>query len=132
MIFLDSSVIIAYKIKNDVNHAKAVKIIKRISECDRVIVSEYVFAEVVTVLSLKENLKTAVNVGKGLRNAKEVEILEVGNLFEEAWKIFREKGKCLSFVDCSSIAIMKNMGITRIATFDKDFKQIKNIAVINE
>lgn len=132
MIFLDSSVVISYKIKDDINHAKAVKIIKKIMEYDRIIVSEYVFAEVVTVLSLKESLKAAVDVGKGLRKAKEVEILKLGNLFEQAWEIFIEKGKYLSFVDCSSIAVMRNMGIKKIATFDKDFKDIKDIVVIDE
>jgi len=132
MIFLDSSVIISYKIKDDVNNDKAVKIIKKIMEYDRIVVSEYVFAEVVTVLSMQESLKAAVDVGERLKNAKEVEILKLEKLFEETWEIFREKGKYLSFVDCSSIAIMKNMGIKKIATFDKDFKQIKNIVVIDE
>ena len=132
MIFLDSSVVIAYKIKSDINHAKAVEIIKKIMEHDKIIVSEYVFAEVVTVLSLKEGLKVAVDVGEGLRNAKEVEILKLGNMFEQAWEIFIEKGKYLSFVDCSSIAIMRNIGIKKIVTFDKDFKDIKGIVVIDE
>lgn len=132
MIFLDSSVIIAYKIKDDINHTKAVGIIKRIDEYGRIVVSEYVFAEVVTVLSMKESLKVAVDVGEGLKNAKEVEILKLEKLFEETWEIFREKGKYLSFVNCSSIAVMKNIGIKKIATFDRDFKDVKGIVVIDE
>ena len=52
-------------------------------------------------------------------------------IFDNAWQIFKEqKNTKLSFTDCTILAIMRNEGISNIATFDKDFKKIDGINVI--
>lgn len=57
MIFLDSSVIIAYKNADDINHEKALDIFHHISEekYGKAVISEFILLEVTTVLALKIN-----------------------------------------------------------------------------
>ncbi len=76
MIFIDSSVIIAYKNADDINHDKSVKILKRLTDGEYTagIISEFVFAEVTTVVALRMNMDAAKEVGEILLNAKEIEI----------------------------------------------------------
>jgi hypothetical protein len=55
-----------------------------------------------------------------------VEIKQVNkDIFDEAWKLFRlYKDKSLSFTDCTTIALARNMGIIRVFAFDDDFKWV--------
>lgn len=134
MIFLDSSAIIAYKNKDDVNHKKAVVIFSRIAdgEYGQVVISEFVFSEVVTVLLLRKGPKTALEVGEILRNAEELVMIRASILFDRAWDIFKsQKGSKFSFVDASSIACLQDRSIKQIATFDRDFGGIESVNVVN-
>lgn len=133
MIFLDSSVIIAYKNADDVNHKKARDIFHHISKgkYGKAVVSEFILSEVTTVLALKINLDAAVEVGNVLLDAREIEIMEASDVFERAWEFFREQGNTnFSFVDTSILACMELGNIKRIATFDKDFLKIKYLDVV--
>ncbi len=133
MIFLDSSVIIAYKNADDINHKKARDIFHHISKgkYGKAVISEFILSEVTTVLALKINLDAAVEVGNVLLDAKEVEIVKASDVFERAWEIFREQRNTnFSFVDTSILACMELGNIKRIATFDKDFLKIKSLDVV--
>ncbi|MCA2003341.1 MAG: PIN domain-containing protein [Candidatus Nitrosotenuis sp.] len=52
------------------------------------------------------------------------------NVFESAWQIFSEQHLQLSFVDCITIATMKNQKIRQIAIFDRDFTKIEEMDVV--
>ena len=45
-------------------------------------------------------------------------------------KLF-EKLERLSFTDCTIVAFMKTFNIKSLATFDKEFKKIKEIQVVD-
>ncbi len=135
MIFLDSSVIIAYKNADDINHKKAGHIFYHISKgkYGKAVISEFILSEVTTVLALKINLDAAVEVGNVLLDAREIEIMKASDVFERAWEIFREQGNTnFSFVDTSILACMELGNIKRIATFDKDFLKIKSLDIVRE
>ena len=136
MIFLDSSVIIAFKNDDDVNHEKAQALISKIHEGEYgpAVITELVFAEVVTVLLLKKGLQAAVEVGDILREAKEVSTIKASTLFEKAWEVFKEqkKGVQFSFVDASTIACLRERSIKYIATFDRDFEKVDGIKVVSD
>jgi predicted nucleic acid-binding protein len=124
LIFLDSSVIIAYKNADDLNHKKAVRIFQQLSEgkYGRGIISEFIFSEITTVLALRKSMEAAKEVGNVLLDAKEIEIMKASDVFERAWEIFQsQKIAALSFVDASNLACMELKSIKKIATFDKDF-----------
>ncbi len=120
MLFLDSSVIIAYKNADDINHKKARDIFHYISKGNygKAVISEFILSEVTTVLALKINLDAAVEVGNVLLDAREIEIMKASDVFERAWEIFSEQGNTnFSFVDTSILACMELGNIKRIATF---------------
>jgi len=135
LIFLDSSVIIAYKNADDINHKKAWDIFHNISKgkYGKAVISEFILSEVTTVLALKINLDAAVEVGNVLLDAREIEIMKASDVFERAWEIFRDQGNTnFSFVDTSILACMELGNIKRIATFDKDFLTIQSLDVVRE
>ncbi len=133
MIFLDSSFIIASKIEYEEDHNKAIEILNNMIENNEsTVLSDYVFDEVVTVLFGKtKNLEFTNEVGNMLRSS--ATFINVDDeMFDNAWGIFQEqKDAKLSFTDCSIIALMKKEGINKIATFDKDFKKVKGIKIID-
>lgn len=124
MIFLDSSVIVAYKNADDINHKKAVALFQKLNagEFGIGVISEFVFSEVATVLALRKSMEAAKEVGNVLLDAREIEIMKASEVFERSWEIFTsQEDSCLSFVDASNLACMEKRKIRKIATFDKDF-----------
>lgn len=133
MIFLDSSAIIAYKNADDKNHKKAVNIFQKLNagEYGIGVISEFVFAEVTTVLALRKSMEAAKEVGNILLEAKEIEIIKASEVFERTWEIFsNQENTGLSFVDASNLACMEKQGITKIATFDRDFLKMRAVEVV--
>jgi len=134
LIFLDSSVIIAYKNADDINHKKAVDIFQKLNtgEYGIGLISEFVFSEVTTVLALRRSMEAAKEVGNILLEAREIEIMEASEVFERSWDIFtNQENTALSFVDASNLACMEIRKIRKIATFDKDFRRISSVEVVN-
>lgn len=134
MIFLDTSFIIALEVKEDQNHEKSVNINEKIikGRFGDVYISDYVFDEVVTVtFGRSKDLKKSVLVGELLiASAKILKIDE--RIFGEAWELFKsQKDTKFSFTDCTNITLMNMYNIRNIATFDKDFLEIKDIDVIS-
>ena len=134
MIFVDSSVIIAYKNADDINHKKAVDIFQKLNagEYGIGVISEFVFSEVTTVLALRKSMDAAKEVGNVLLEAREIEIMKASEVFEKSWEIFsNQENTGLSFVDASNLACMEMRKIRKIATFDKDFLKIVSVEVVN-
>ncbi len=81
---------------------------------------EYVFLEVTTVLLLRRNLATAVEVGEILLRAREVEFVPSAEVFVDAWRDFREQQRTkLSFADAAVVATTQRRNANAIATFDR-------------
>jgi len=134
MIFLDSSFIISIEVETDQNHKRALEIQEKVirGEFGPIVISDYVFDEVITVTfgKTKDLNKTSL-VGENLRNS--LKIIKIDNeTFENTWEIFKnQKNTKFSFTDCSILALMEKEDIKNIATFDEDFKKIKTINIIN-
>ncbi len=133
MIFLDSSLLIAFKVANDVHHKEAELIMAQVAHGNygRSFISDYVFDEVMTAIVVRgKNHKLAVDYGSELLES--VELVYVGpDYFREAWNIFSEQKKGdLSFTDTTILAVMKNHEISNLGTFDQDFQQIRGIKLI--
>ena len=133
MIFLDSSIIVAYIVDSDTNHEKSIEIIKNITDgkFGRMHISDYVFDETITTTFIRsKSLDKAIYVGEYLKMS--TVILKVDDSdFEDAWELFKnQKSTKLSFTDCSIIKLMERYGINNLATFDKEFSKINGINVI--
>ena len=94
----------------------------------QVFISNLVFLEIVTVLSQRCGREKAVRIGDRLIKEEKVGVLFVNeNLTRRTWEIFKEIAKKnMSFVDCSSIAVMDAEGIDKFLTFDnEDFASLR-------
>jgi len=133
MIFLDSSFLIAFYNDSDDHYKRAIILMNKIvnGEFGDVIVSDYVFDEIVTVLfSRLKDLDKVSKIGENIRQSSFL-IWTDESIFEEAWEIFRaQKGTKLSFTDCAIVALMRGNGIKYIATFDEDFKNVEGFEVV--
>ena len=121
-IFVDSNYFIALAHEHDTNHDQAL-LVADMLEADNppLVISNYVFSEIVTVLSQRVSREVAYTVGEELITQPRTEII-VGDeiLDERAWTIFREQNrKNLSFVDCHIIATMRFVGVKKLVTFDE-------------
>jgi len=133
MILIDSNIIIGYCNKEDYFHEQAKQILKEIDEgkYGEQIISNFIFSEIVTVLKLRVSNESAITAGTHILNSN-VKIKNIDDdAFQEAWNLFKNQKHKLGFTDCSNIALMQEQGIKYIATFDKEFKEVKGIKVID-
>ena len=126
-LFVDTSAWLALNDRNDQYHSKAAA---RSAEIKRhrieLITSECILDESITLIRYRVSHQSAVIFGNSLLNSSIVRIEDVNT--EErhkAWEIFKKYGdKELSFTDCTSFVLMKNLKLRKAFTFDEHFKQI--------
>ncbi|NYB26471.1 MAG: type II toxin-antitoxin system VapC family toxin [Methanobacteriaceae archaeon] len=129
MIFVDSSLIIAMVLTKDQWHQKAVQLIKKINNEEKVI-SDLMVAESITSIGDRKGGKEAINIFNYLQDNFTV----ISTDFEFLKSIKRQYLKydgTLSIADTSAVEIMKNMKITQIASFDRDFDKVEGIVRIH-
>ncbi len=123
----DSNFYIALYNPEDTLHDQAVQaaeIIKR--ENIKVLISNFIFLETVTVLSIRGNRKIAVEAGTALVKTPHFIHFDK-SLTQQTWEIFQKiDKKNMGFVDCSILAVMKAEDIKYLLTFDQtDFKSLQ-------
>lgn len=124
IIITDTSALVSLFSKQDINHNKAIKIINNLKTAE-LLISNYIFAEVTTMLSQKEGKKKAVKIGEYLK--KKYSWIRLDTKTEElAWEIFKKQtSKNVSFVDCATFALYQDGAFDKAFTFDSDFKTNK-------
>jgi predicted nucleic acid-binding protein len=133
VILLDASFVVAFHNQRDVHHAAAAAVFPRIvaGEWGGILLLEYVFLEVVTVLAARRDLPTAVHVGEILLGAREIEFVPCSAYFLSAYEVFREQEATrLSFADASIVAVARDRGAGAIATFDRDFRALPAVEIV--
>ena len=133
MIVLDSSFVIAYHNSRDVHHDAALAAFTALLDgrWGPLLLPEYVFLEVVTVLARRRDLGTAVAVGDILLRANEIEFVPCIDFFSEALKVFRDQGNGrLSFADAAIVAIARARGAEFVATFDPGFRRVAGLTAV--
>ena len=124
-IFVDANFFVALFNPQDTLYKEAIAKSQTIQkEKPLLVISNYIFLEIVTVLSQRVNRKTAITLGKHLLEDKQLQIVHIGtHLNNSTWEIFKEiEKKNISFVDCSSLVVMEFEEINKFLTFDrKDF-----------
>ena len=133
MIVLDSSFLIAFHNRRDVHHAAAASAMESLlrGEFGRLLLIEYVFLEVVTVLLARRGHRAALDVADILLDAEEVDFLPCSDLFQAALREFRTRSAArLSFADAAIVAAAQRHGAEFIATFDEDFRGIEGITLV--
>ena len=131
-LFIDSSVLFAFASIRDVHHTKATKIMELVAsnKYDSVLINDYVFDEVLSVILRKSGKKDAVEIGSHILDS-EIFVAKIdSDIFQKSWDLFRQLDG-FSFTDCSILAFMKTLGIKKIATFDKEFRKVDWLEVVD-
>ena len=133
MIVLDSSFLIAFQNRRDVHHAAASRVMPDLigGGFGRLLLLEYVFLEVVTVLLARCGHAIAVDTADTLLNAHEVDFLSCSELFQSALDVFRTTPAArLSFTDAAIVAAARQHETEFVATFDDGFRRIEGLTLV--
>ena len=132
MIVLDSSFLIAYHNIGDVHHAAAARAMVRLAggEWGDAVLIEYVFLEVVTVLRARRGKAVATELAGQLLQSREVEFMPCSELFLDALATFRREDAPLSFADAAIATVARRDKHGYVATFDRDFRNVRGVTVI--
>ncbi len=87
------------------------------------VTSDYVFDESVTLIRMELGHRTAVRFGENIRASAAVYVVPVTPEDRDtAWETFTKfEDQKLSFTDCTSFAVMKRLGLTRVLGLDQHF-----------
>lgn len=128
-ILVDSSFLIAFYNPLDSQHAKTLRYVKDWdSGSIHFVITQYVFIETVTVLSLRAGRVISIMAGENMMEHKNLTILEQDQpAHSKAWEVFKSlEKKNMSFIDCSILATLQAESIGSLLTFDEtDFKPLQ-------
>ena len=97
----------------------------------RLLLIEYVFLEVVTVLLARRGHRAALDAAEILLDAEEVDFLPCSDLFRDTLREFRIRGAArLSFTDAAIVAAAQRYEAEFIATFDEGFRGIEGMTMV--
>jgi predicted nucleic acid-binding protein len=133
MIFLDANFLINFYVKANNDHERANEIMEEIKNKERTI-SNLVIIEVITVMNgrLKQDPYLISKVYRELNDNYNV-IID-NDFYDKGFEILtnemRENKKRIPLFDCVYIALMRELGIKKIATFDNHFDNIDGIVKV--
>ena len=135
--FLDSSFILALIIKTDENYENALELVDIFN--DECYINFDVLNEVLTLVGRKIDILAAKEVYYTLiDNFILLNEYSIGEYNENTFAIFEtyvgsdSKKTKLSFTDSSIILAMNEFGIKNLVSFDKEFKRVEGINIINK
>jgi len=134
MIFLDTNFFINFYVETNENHDRAKEIMKLIKNKEKII-SKLVIMEVITVLNyrLKQDSKLISNVYKELN--EDYKILIDNDFYDKGFNILikelNENNDKIPLFDCVYMALMRELGIKEIVSFDEHFDNKKGITRIH-
>ena len=123
--FVDTSAFYAAKDPSDQHHAQAVAFMESVRRnlSLRLVTSNFILDETLTLVRMKLGHETAVRFGHQIRESRIVEVIHITEALEErAWQIFQKySDKKYSFTDCTSFAVMEGLSVWDAFTFDRHF-----------
>lgn len=128
MIFIDTSAWFAAYVPSDSQHGS---VRQAIESASRLVTSDYVVDETLTLLRVRGHSQRALTFGALVWEGKiaRIEYLQPPDL-QQAWTIFSQfRDKGWSFTDCTSLAVMRRLGVTSAISLDAHFQQMPGITV---
>lgn len=120
-LFVDTSAWFAHVNRSDPDHAAVRDTLRRFD--GRLVTSNFVFDEIVTLLAARSGHAAAATVGGLLLDPRVVDLLRITSADErESWRLFLDRpDKGYSYTDCTSFVTMRRLGIESAAALDDDF-----------
>ncbi|SRR6266568_5087239 len=128
-LFIDANYFIALYNPSDALHEKAKLAAKQLQKDNlHTVISNFIFLETVTVLSQRLGKKYALAAGNKLLQSNSFIVVDE-KLQQKSWEIFQNtERKNVSFVDCSTVAIMEFENVPTLLSFDRtDFKSLQKL-----
>jgi len=125
-LFVDTGAWCALYDRSDVHHARASAFLQEIKrQKAQLITSDYVLDESLTLLRFRAGHKEAVEFGRWVLQSQLVKVINADEkTWQSAWDLFvRYDDKHFSFTDCTSFAIMRQLGLLNAFAFDRNFEQ---------
>ena len=131
MIFVDSSIIIAYFAKQDSNHLEVLSLLEKIlsTEHERLITSSDVIIESLNWVAKRCTKNELITVASILIEQELIDIQDLNQLdWIEALGIIKKyHDQKLSFTDAASFAMIQRLKIKRIISLDSDFNLLRSV-----
>ena len=125
MIFVDASFYLSVVLR-DSNFAVAAREYQRLKPSD-CITSQAVLGEVLTVGSMKLSRSITTQFVSAIMDSDIRIVLENSKLVMQTWSIFQEvTQKDVGWVDCYTLAIMKQFNVLELRTFDVALAKLAN------
>jgi predicted nucleic acid-binding protein len=132
LIVLDSSFVVAHYNTRDSQHLTAASAMEEFlaGRWGEGLLLEYVFLEVMTVLSVRRDLATAARAGQILLGARELEFIPCSDIFQETVERFSKQTLTrLSFADAAITSVARRRAGGQILTFDAGFRKVRGLHV---
>ncbi len=122
-VFVDTSGWYAYVRADEPAHAAVRGALERWE--GRLVTTDFVFDETVTLARMRLGFAHAARIGETLLDPGVVELVRLlPEDLEDAWALFtKNKDKKWSFTDCSSFAVMRRLRLSGAVTTDRHFRQ---------
>lgn len=117
-LFVDTSCFFAFLNRGDVNHIKAVEYLKA---HPKKVTSNYVFDELMALLTSRGQKNLSLTFGEELREKKWGDYYYVTLSDEKkAWDLYKKfHDHPLSFTDCTTLLLLKEKKVSLLASFDQ-------------
>jgi len=122
-LFVDTSAWIAYTNRADPDYQQVKAWFASFE--GRLVTSNAIFSETVTLCLYSLGYHVAAQVGEVLREPGTVDLVRLSNEDEEqAWQLFLKRSdKTYSTTDCTSFILMRKLGLRRAVALDADFER---------
>ena len=127
LVFVDTGPWIALSDPRDQWHSLAVRTMERVrQERYSLVTSNLVLIETYSGLVGRIQRKAIVRLRSTVLGSASIQVVRIDEATEDfAWRLFmRYDDKTVSFVDCTSFAVMEQLAITTAFTFDRHFRQV--------
>ncbi len=123
LLFVDTSAWFAYANKSDRDRKKVMEALLEFE--GRLVTSNFVFEETVTLCRYRLGHREASRVGELLWSGLGVDLIRAETSDEaRAWELFKQNpDRRYSFTDCVSFVMMRRLGIQQAAALDNDFRR---------
>lgn len=125
-IFLDTGIFIAERNADDERHSRGEELMKSVLKNDygKAYTSDYVVDEAITLMLMRtKRHELATDIGEYILGSPRIRILRVTEeIFDSAWRKFKSfEENPISFTDCTTLALMEERRIEKLASFDSGF-----------
>jgi len=121
MIFVDTGVWFSLVVSKDSNHAKSSTWFSSLRE--PLVTSDYIVDETLTLLLMRGERAKSIEFGNLVIVGSTAILHKITEgQFNRSWILFQQMSVAgLSFTDCTSHVVARDLGVSKVASFDQHF-----------